>query len=126
MTRSLDDLSSRMKPLAEQLLAQARAAGLDPVVTFTGRTYEEQLACVAHGTSWTMKSKHLPQPPEQKSEAIDIAPRVVMSMKWWAPNHPSWDKLGAIGEGLGLRWGGRWEGRKRDPGHFELNHDPGG
>jgi hypothetical protein len=29
-----------------------------------------------------------------------------------------WKKVGAVGEQLGLRWGGRWR-NPYDPGHFE-------
>jgi hypothetical protein len=35
----------------------------------------------------------------------------------WDSANPVWGKLGAIGERLGLRWGGRW--RQKDMGHFE-------
>src|SRR6266403_5721980 len=108
MGKDLDELASYMKPLAEELLSQAKAAGLDPVVEDTGRTVEEQDQKLALGVSWTLRSKHLPQPPEMKSEAIDVVPRACMSAKYWGWNktiedsHPHWGKLIAIGEGLGL------------------------
>ena len=35
----------------------------------------------------------------------------------WDATDPVWQKLGAIGEALGLRWGGRW--KQADMGHFE-------
>jgi|SRR6267142_300506 len=125
MGKDLDELASYMKPLAEELLSQAKAAGLDPVVEDTGRTVEEQDQKLALGISWTLRSKHLPQPPEMKSEAIDIVPRECMSQKFWGPDNPKWNRLGEIGESLGLFWGGRWthlnKGRG-DPGHFEYIH----
>lgn len=40
---------------------------------------------------------------------------------WWpADESPHWQTLGAMGEGLGLIWGGRWPKPKTDFPHFEL------
>ena len=126
MGKDLDELASYMKPLAEELLSQARAAGLDPVVEDTGRTSVEQEQKLALGVSWTPRSKHLPQPPEMKSEAIDVVPRICMSMKFWGWNgdvgtsHPQWGKLIEIGERLGLHCGVHFP--VSDPGHFQYVH----
>ena len=126
MGKDLDELASYMKPLAEELLSQARASGLDPVVEDTGRTSVEQEQKLALGVSWTPRSKHLPQPPEMKSEAIDVVPRICMSMKFWGWNgdigtsHPHWGKLIEIGEGLGLHCGVHFP--VSDPGHFQYVH----
>jgi len=127
MGKDLDELASYMKPLAEELLSQARAAGLDPVVEDTGRTSVEQEQKLALGVSWTTRSKHLPQPPEMKSEAIDVVPRICMSMKFWGWNgdigtsHPHWGKLIKIGEKLGLHSGVHFP--VPDPGHFQWIHE---
>lgn len=48
--------------------------------------------------------------------AIDVVP-VVDSVAQW-DNARLWKKIGAVGEQLGLRWGGRWH-TLYDPGHFE-------
>ena len=34
---------------------------------------------------------------------------------------PEYLRLGEIGEGMGLVWGGRWTGKESDPYHFQLN-----
>jgi len=126
MGNRISELASYMQPLAMQLLDQAGAAGLDPVVEDTGRTADEQKLKVSSGVSWTVHSKHLPQPPEQKSEAIDVVPRVCMALKYWGWNgtiktsHPYWGKLITIGESLGLRCGVYFP--HPDPGHFEYIH----
>ncbi len=118
MSRSLDELSSRFKPLAQQLLDRLKEEGIDDiVVVYTSRTPEEQRDCIARGVSWTNNSKHLPQPPEGKSEAIDLCPKRLMVEKFWAPHDPLWDKMGRIGKSLGLKWGGEW--KKQDKPHFE-------
>lgn len=126
MGKDLSELASYMLPLAEQLLKLATEAGLDPVVEDTGRTQNEQEAKLAQGVSWTKRSKHLPQPPEMKSEAIDIVPRACMAQKYWgwneniATSHPHWGKLIEIGESLGLHCGVHFP--VADPGHFQYVH----
>jgi len=126
MGRDLSELASYMLPLAQDLLRAATDAGLDPVVEDTGRDEAEQQVKIATGVSWTTRSKHLPQPPEMKSEAIDVVPRACIALKYWGWNgtiensHPHWGKLIEIGEGLGLHCGVHFP--KPDPGHFQYIH----
>ena len=126
MGKDLSELASYMLPLAQELLDQATAAGLDPIIEDTGRTETEQEKKIDQGVSWTTKSRHLPQPPEMKSEAIDVVPRVCMSLKYWGWNgtiensHPFWGELIKIGESLGLYCGVRFS--HPDPGHFQYVH----
>jgi peptidoglycan L-alanyl-D-glutamate endopeptidase CwlK len=126
MGNSIDELASYMQPLCTQFLAAAQAAGIECFLVDTGRTQGEQQTKLSQGVSWTQNSRHLPQPPEMKSEAFDVVPKAYMSMKNWNPYGDYWDKLGEIGKGLGLKWGGDWIGH-RDPGHFQWqgpsNHD---
>lgn len=124
MDRSLDSLDSRLKPLAFELLARCVEARLEVIIINTLRTPEEQAQELASGNSWTEHSKHLPQPPDGKSLALDVCLvaeyNIVGANKLqWAVSDPRWQTLGAIGEKLGLRWGGRWT--QKDMGHFELD-----
>lgn len=116
MSRKLDDLSPRFRPLVFALLARLTEAGIPVMIIDTLRTPEEHAENLANGTSWTMHSKHL------DGEAIDICPFAVYDLVGpnklqWDAGHPVWKKIGTIGESLGLRWGGRW--KQRDMGHFE-------
>lgn len=115
MSRALNDLSPRFKPLAIELLARCVEAGIPVLVVDTLRTPAEHQANLAKGVSWTTRSKHL------DGDAIDICPYDVFQANGPDKLHwqdgPVWHRLGAIGEGLGLRWGGRW--KQRDLGHFE-------
>ena len=116
MSRRLDDLSPRFRPLAIELLARLTEAGIPVLVVDTLRTPEEHAANLAKGVSWTARSKHL------DGDAIDICPYAIFDVSGpdkllWDAGHPVWTKIGAIGEALGLRWGGRW--RQKDMGHFE-------
>lgn len=117
MSRKLDDLSPRFRPLAVELLARLTEAGISVMVIDTLRTPEEHAANLAKGVSWTTRSKHL------DGDAIDICPYAIFiadgpDKLLWDARHPVWPKIGAIGEALGLRWGGRW--KQKDMGHFEF------
>lgn len=61
--------------------------------------------------TWTLKSKHL------DGLAIDIGLRKGDAILWSAP-FSEWEKIGELGELVGLKWGGRWE--TRDCPHFQL------
>ena len=115
MSRKLDDLSPRFKPLAMELLARCVEQGIHVLIVDTLRTPEEHAANLAKGVSWTTRSKHL------DGDAIDICPYETYHLRGpdklaWHDG-PTFQRIGAIGEALGLRWGGRW--RVKDLGHFE-------
>ncbi len=130
MSTNLDDLDKRLRPLAEALISQCAAAGCPVRVITTLRTAAAQQLAVDHGVSWTLKSKHLPHPPDGKSLAIDVCPESLLTQKNWAPANPLWWTVGAIVKSLGLRSGMDWNEKglppvgevrpKWDPGHAEL------
>lgn len=129
MGHDLDELASYFKPKAQALITACASAGVAVRVVSTGRTPEEQQQKLAQGVSWTTNSKHLPQPPEMLSEAIDIVPLTVLktNKKDWDPSNPAWKQIGEIGKILGLRWGGDWVHLNNgfgDPSHFEYIHPP--
>jgi len=116
MSRSLDDLSPRFRPLAMALLARTVEARIPVVIVDTLRTEAEHQANLAKGVSWVTHSKHL------DGDAIDICPY----SQWeahgdkklnWDVSDPVWAKLAAIGRALGLRCGYDW--KVKDAGHFE-------
>lgn len=120
---SLNELASYFRPLAEQLLIECGRSGVPVRIVDTGRSLTEQRQKIAQKVSWTNNSKHLPQPPEGLSEAIDIVPLAVLSEHKpdWDPTNPAWQIVGHIGRRLGLRWGGDWR-ETPDPSHFEYVH----
>jgi peptidoglycan L-alanyl-D-glutamate endopeptidase CwlK len=124
MGRDLNELASYFKPMAQDLLLACAQAGIPVRVVSTGRTPEEQAQKLNAGQSWTLASMHLPQPPEGKSEAIDIVPEQILDENKadWDPTNPLWGQIGAIGKDLGLEWGGDWthlNGGTGDPSHFQ-------
>lgn len=115
--RKLDDLNPTFKSLAIALLARLVEAGIQVMIVETLRTAEQHAADVASGHSWITRSKH------QDGLAIDIAPYSVWQLHGddklqWSADDPVWQQIGAIGESLGLKWGGRWT--QKDLGHFEM------
>lgn len=116
MSRRLDDLDPKFKPLAMELLARCVEQGIAVMVIDTLRTPEEHAANLAKGVSWTKHSKHL------DGLAIDVCPYHSYQINGpdklaWDAADPAWTAIGRIGEELGLRWGGRW--KQKDLGHFE-------
>jgi peptidoglycan L-alanyl-D-glutamate endopeptidase CwlK len=117
VSRALHDLSDTFRPLACELLARCVEAKIPVMIIDTLRTEAEQADNIAKGVSWTTRSKHL------TGDAIDIAPYAVFDIGGrnelqWDSDADVWTQIGAIGESVGLRWGGRWE--QRDLGHFEV------
>ena len=122
MGNQISELASYMQPKCTEFLDKVKAAGIPCTLIDTGRTVAEQAQKIALGVSWTVHSKHEPQPPEMKSEAFDVCPTSLMATKLWSPKSPLWQQIGAIGESLGLFWGGRWTHLNNgagDPGHFQ-------
>ena len=123
MSRRLDDLSDRFRPLAVELLARLVEAQIPVLIVDTLRTPEEQAQNIARGVSWTKNSKHL------TGDAIDVVPYSQYQLHGddklqWDARDPVWQRIGSIGESLGLRWGGRWT--VKDMGHFEYQPPPPG
>ncbi len=93
-------------------------AGQRFVITQTLRTQKEQDALYEQGRSkpgkivtWTRKSKHL------EGKAFDIVMLDDNGKVTWNPI--AYEKAGEIGEAVGLKWGGNWNGEKDLP-HFEI------
>jgi peptidoglycan L-alanyl-D-glutamate endopeptidase CwlK len=119
MSRALNDLSPRMRPLAVELLARCVEQGIMVMIVDTLRTPAEQQAYVAKGVSWTLHSKHL------TGDAIDICPYETYALAGpdklrWPADDPVWQRIGQIGQAVGLKWGVIKRGMRIDLGHFEF------
>jgi len=128
MSRALNDLSTRFRPVAFEFLARLTEAQIPCLIVDTSRTIGEHEANLLKGTSWTKLSKHLDgaiyrnSPPG--SDAMDVVPYLIFQLHGadklqWDASDPVWQRIGPIGEQLGLRWGGRWQA-KLDLSHFEF------
>jgi D-alanyl-D-alanine carboxypeptidase len=126
-TNTINDAASYFRPLIDQLLQGCVKAGVPCRIVDISRSPSQQVQKVKDGLSWTLNSKHLPQPPENKSEAVDIVPLVILGEHKldWDPTNNAWQIIGEVGKSLGLRWGGDWKhinNGNGDPSHFEYVH----
>lgn len=128
MNTSIDSLDPVFLPIAERLLARLVEARIPVLIVNTRRTPAEQAAAIAKGVSWVQHSKH------EDGLAIDVVPYETYMAHGedklnWNTSDPIWLLIGAVGEKLGLRWGGRFHpinsiGIGIDPGHFEYVPGP--
>jgi len=114
MITDVDALHPYFRDKVQQLILICRSKGIELAFVETYRTHAKQAEYKGMGKKYTRsgagKSKH------QYGLAVDVVPVIGDSAVWHNP--VLWKKIGAVGERLGLRWGGRWR-RPYDPGHFE-------
>ena len=142
-SRKLTDLHPLMHPMVTRLLANARAAGIDLLVTCTYRSNAEQAALYAIGrtkpgrivtNAKTGRSNHnTTQNGKPAALAVDVVPLRSGKPVWGVngdgiDNNPAddltddlelWQKVGEMGEKVGLEWAGRWSGNIREFPHFQ-------
>lgn len=130
MSRSLDELHPKFRPLVDSFLSRAKQHGIDVVVTCTWRSGAEQDALYAQGRTQPGKvvtnakagqSMHnFMVAGKPASLAIDIVP-VANGKAVWNAGDPLWASLGQLGEETGLEWAGHWKRFKEYP-HFQHPH----
>jgi len=118
MSRALNDLDPRFRPIVFELLARITEAGLAVMIVDTLRTPAEHAHNLATGHSWVHHSKHL------DGLAIDLCPYEVYHEHGakkldWNTENIAWGTIADIGEKLGLRSGYRWI--VKDCGHLEYD-----
>jgi hypothetical protein len=114
MIADLEALHPFFRDKISQLIAICKTKGIELALVETYRTHAKQNEYKSMGKKYTRSggghSKH------QYGLAVDVVP-IVDSVAQW-DDTKLWKKVGAVGEQLGLRWGGRWR-NPYDPGHFE-------
>lgn len=124
MSRALDDLDERFKPVAIEFLARLTETGVPVLVVDTLRTKAEHQRNITNGTTKIKRSKHC------DGLAMDVCPWDEFRLHGpdklqWNATDPVWQRIGHIAERLGLRWGGRFNESEKgkgdgwDPGHVE-------
>lgn len=113
MSRDITKLQGFTQLLANELVEKCKALGLNVKITDCVRTQGEQNSLGASVTN----AKY-PYSFHNWGLAFDICQNdkncaYPSDNKWW-------EKVGKIGEGLGLEWGGRWT-KPVDKPHFQLN-----
>lgn len=115
-SRKIEDLVPELQIKFTEFESAMAQAHIDFIVTCTYRSQEEQDMLYAQGrtvpgrrVTWTRHSKH------NERKAFDIAVVKNGKISW---DEPDYNEPGAIGEDIGLIWGGRWKSPDRP--HFQL------
>lgn len=123
--KNIATLRSEVQPLARKLIETALSQGICAKVIGGTRTYAEQNELYAQGRSKpglvVTKAKG-GQSWHNFGMAFDIGIFSGDGKKYFGESE-AYAVCGAIGEALGLEWGGSWSGFKDEP-HFQYN--PGG
>jgi len=119
----ISTLHPRVAAMARDLVKRSSAEGMPIVVTQALRTLDEQAKLYAQGR--TAPGAIVTNSPPGKSWhnfglAFDIAPLDATGQPHWPNDDALWQKLGAIGKSLGLKWGGEFKSFPDRP-HFEFH-----
>lgn len=123
-SRDLDDLRPLVAAKARELLARCHAEGIDLLVTKTYRDAEAQAKLFAQGRTAPGKTVTRAKPGQSFHNwrvAFDIVPLRHGKPVWDTSGEQGalWEKVGALGELVGLEWAGRWR-RFRELPHFQF------
>lgn len=116
----LNLLTPATRSRAAQLVERAAAAGIPVKVIETKRSRARQAWLFASGRTREGKIVTKAKPGygwHEYRRAFDVVILDAAGKAWWDAPREQWDKVGALGEALGLTWGGRF--RFADLGHFE-------
>lgn len=112
-SRKLEDLHPTVKAMADAFLSMCRAQGIDVLVTCTYRDAEEQNRLYAIGR--TVPGRKVTNAKAGQSAhnyrlAFDVVPLRHGKPVWGTSGEDGalWNKIGTIGESVGLEWAGRW------------------
>lgn len=129
-SRKLTDLHPQMQPMVTRFLANARAAGIDLLVTCTYRSNEEQAALYAIGRTKPGRIVTNAKPGRSTHNntlngkpaalAVDVVPLRGGKPVWGTAGADGalWRQVGELGEKVGLEWAGRWTTFREYP-HFQ-------
>jgi peptidoglycan LD-endopeptidase CwlK len=122
-SRSLDDLQPKVAAKARSLIARCQTESIDLIVTSTYRDQEAQAALYALGRTKPGSIVTNARPGESFHNwrvAFDVVPLRHGKPVWGTSGQDLilWEKVGALGESVGLEWAGRWRKFREFP-HFQ-------
>ncbi|MBL8512154.1 MAG: M15 family metallopeptidase [Betaproteobacteria bacterium] len=124
-SRSLFDLQPHVEVKARGLIDRCAEAGIDIIVTSTLRDFEAQQALYDQGRSKPGSIVTNAKPGDSAHNyglAFDVVPMRNGKPVWGTsadPDRQLWQRIGEIGESMGLEWAGRWQ-RFTEYAHFQM------
>lgn len=120
MSKDIAELLPIVREKAAQLIGLCKTGGIDILVTSTYRSIQEQDEIYAQGRTKPgaiISNAKGGQSFHNWRVAFDVVPLVGGKATW--DDHELWERIGKIGEVVGLEWGGRWTGFVDKP-HFQF------
>ena len=123
-SRKLDDLEPSTRLRANQLLAACEREGIDLLVTCTYRDFEAQAALYRQGRTdpgRIVTNANAGRSWHNWRRAFDVVPLRGGKPVWGTSGDDLklWQRVGELGEIVGLEWAGRWR-RFREAPHFQF------
>lgn len=119
-SRKLDDLCPIVYKLAIAHIEACKEEGIDLLIYCTYRDYEAQNAEYAKGRTAPGAKVTNARGGESYHNfhcAYDAVPLVNGKAQW--ANNELLQKVGILGEKVGLEWAGRWTGKLKETVHFQ-------
>ena len=122
-SRKLEDLHPTVRAKVQQFIQKCDEAGIDLLVTSTYRDHESQAELYAQGRTKPGKIVTKAKPGQSWHNwkvAVDVVPLRNGKPVWGTAGADGelWQKVGEIGESVGLEWAGRWKTFK-EYAHFQ-------
>ncbi len=117
--RDINLLHPDLQPKVKKLIELCKAKGIEIIISQTWRTQAEQDALYAQGRTKAgqiVTNVKYPNSMHCWGLAFDFAVIISGKASWIAAH---FDRVGPLGESLGLEWGGRWQNFPDRP-HFQM------
>ena len=123
-SRKIEDLHPKVADVCRKFMAACEAQDIDIIITSTYRDAESQNALYAQGRTKpgsVVTNAKAGQSWHNWRCAFDVVPLRNGKPVWgtMGKDLELWNKVGAIGESVGLEWAGRWK-RMREFPHFQF------
>ena len=123
-SRKIEDLHPKVADVCRKFMAACEAQDIDVIITSTYRDAESQNALYAQGRTKPgriVTNAKAGQSWHNWKCAFDVVPMRNGKPVWGTVGKDLelWNKVGAIGESVGLEWAGRWK-RFREFPHFQF------
>ena len=121
MSRSLDLLDTRFRPMVDAFLTDCANNQIDLIVTCTFRSAAEQMALYAQGRTTPgpiVTRAKAGQSAHNYGFAIDVVP-LVNGKPEWTGHNLVWQEVGRLGQARGMRWYGAPDSKFFEMPHFQ-------